>query len=70
MSEFTAMKDGYNVGTRDGWIDALDYVIETLNDEIDYQEQRGDKSDESIPILYRLNMIFSSRSKEWMLSGN
>lgn len=65
---------------REGWIDALDWMMEVLDDEINYQEQRygmesgcNPESPAPVPvvifsILERILTIVTHRRKEWMLS--
>ena len=56
-------------GSRDGWVAALDWVIEILNEEIQFQENRPmGHGYESVKMLERLQMIYNNRRKAWMLS--
>lgn len=64
-----AYDTGLDEGIRYGWIDALDYVLTVLNEEIDYQEESVSGSTHTASALYRMQTIFSHRRKEWMLHG-
>lgn len=69
MPKLTDYEFAARIGTRDGWIDALDYVLTVLNEEIDYQEESVSGSGRAASALYRLQTIFSHRREEWMLHG-
>lgn len=60
----------WNRGQRDGWIESLDWVLEVLNDEIQFHENDGIMLDSAaVKSLDRIHRIVSHRRKEWMLSG-
>lgn len=69
MHTKTAYETGLDEGIRYAWIEALDYVLAVLNEEIDYQEESVSGTTHTASAMYRLHTIFSSRRKEWMLSG-
>lgn len=62
-----AYDTGLDEGVRHGWIEALEYVLTILNDEMNHQGEKGEVEAEKA--LYRLATIFSHRRKEWMLDG-
>lgn len=60
---------GLEVGTTEGWISALDWVTDALENEIAYCEENPEFYSSPIYALDRMNTLFSHRRKEWMLSG-
>jgi len=64
-----AYDTGLDEGIRYGWIEALDYVLTVLNEEIAYCKDNHEFYSSPTYGLDRMHTIFSSRRKEWMLHG-
>lgn len=67
MQTKTTYETGLQQGIRYAWIESLGWVLEILNEEVDYQEESESGTMHTASALYRILNIVSHRRKEWML---